>query len=105
PSPHRRSSSRTRISPHLAEGPIRRYGLLVVRSSDSECRHSAPSVLSGLLVCFFFPRPLRAFLTPSLRFFSEELNCLPPFVSDPLCCLPDWFELPPANVVGANLAE
>ena len=53
-------------------------------------------------------------LTVSLNFFndefseeliwlSEELNCSPAFVTDPLSWLPALLKLPVANVVGANL--
>ena len=45
---------------------------------------SAVVSVLGSLFCFFFPRLPRAFWTPALNFLSEELNCLPPFVSDPL---------------------
>jgi len=83
-SPQRCSNSRTRIDPHLSEGAYPSILTSGRSSSDSECRHSAPPVLSGVLVCFFFPKPLMAFFTPSLSFLSEELNCLVLFVSAPL---------------------
>ena len=42
-------------------------------------------------------------LTALLSELSEELNCSPAFVSDPVCWLPALLKLPVANVVGANL--
>ena len=42
-------------------------------------------------------------LTVLLSELSEELNCSPAFVSDPLSWLPALLKLPVANVVGANL--
>ena len=63
------------------------------------------SVAFGVTVFFFFPAP-RAFLTPALNFLSDEPNCLPLLVVDPLSWLPDLLVFPPfplASVVVAPL--
>ncbi len=79
-------------SPHCVNELMTR----AASSCDFRCRHLAPPASASVTL-------LTVSLTVLLSELSEELNCLPAFVSDPLGWLPALLELPVANVVGANL--